>query len=142
MLLASSDHRCRCPALCLYLTCSRKGNLCRTWPFQGPKALWSKMASDIPQLSPQRSHRHLLHALSFFPPSSMGRPRARIAEGSQPQNDLVKGNTTRPLWSQSEMGLGWKLGPKMLDLCRLAGIRAHRCGVLDFAGSYSDPLTA
>lgn len=83
------------------------------------------MALDIPQHSPQRPHGPPLHAPSFSPLSRLGRSRARTPESSQPQNDLVKGSTTGPQWSQSEMGLGWKLGPKMLDLGGLVVIQAH-----------------
>ena len=40
------------------------------------------------------------------------------------------------------MGLGWKLGPKMLDLCRPSGCNSSPpgCGVSDCAGLCSDAL--
>lgn len=150
-MLSAGSGCCCCLGLCLRLTCSGKGDSCGKQPFQGPQGplilnglCYSSAQPPSGLTAPPPPYTHTHYMLQLVPPpSSMSEPGTKTLESSQPQDDLFKGSSAKLLWNQPEMGLGWKLGPKMLDLCRLSGCNSSPpdCGVSDFAGSCSNILT-
>ena len=98
-----------------------RGLLC-TQPAHGPEVLQSKVALKNPSTQPPRASDQPVPSVPPLP--------AQVGLGLGLQKvDLFKGSPRpRPLWSQLETGLGWKLGPKMLGLCRARGCNSSPPG--------------
>lgn len=124
---------CRCLGLCPRLASSRKGAFCAHSQPMAPRSSSPKWPRKTPPHSPPESPTNLFHqSLPFLPRWAWDQDCRKLTD--------LRGAPPRPLWSQLETGLRWKLGPKMLGLCRARGCNSSPPGrgVSDHARLSSD----